>query len=131
MYCGMIETTENEEKTAETLVTQTIGDKTLNLDPSEYRLQFSAAGILEALGGAVKIREELARYDLPEVSRSVINMWRYRNSIPADWLATMIVVADRMGIDFDLKQHVIAVVRKPLRERLTERIATKSSPVFK
>ncbi len=122
---------ENKEKTAEVLVSHTIGDKTLNLDPSEYRLQFSAAGILEALGGAVKIREELARYDLPEVSRATINMWRYRNSIPPDWLATMLVVADRMGIDLDLKQHVIAVVRKPLRDRLAERIATNTPSVFK
>ncbi len=121
----------NQVKTAETLVSHTIDDKTLNLDPSEYKLQFSAAGILEALGGAPKIREELARYDLPEVTQFTINMWRYRNSIPSDWLATLLIVADRMGVDLDLKKHVIAVVRKPLGQRMKERMATSTPTIFK
>ncbi len=123
--------TENTEKTAETLVTQTIDDKTLNLDPSEYKLQFSAAGILDALGGAIRIREELARYDLPEVSRYTINMWRYRNSIPSNWLATLLIVADRMGIDLNLKNHIVAVVRRPPRDRLAHRTATNTPRMFK
>ena len=123
--------TKKEEKTAETLVSHTVDDKTLNLDPSEYTLQFSAAGILDVLGGAPRIREELARYDLPEVTQYTINMWRYRNSIPSNWLATLLIVADRMGIDLDLKQHIIAVVRRPLRDRLTSRIATNKPRIFK
>ena len=123
--------TKKEEKTAETLVSHTVDDKTLNLDPSEYTLQFSAAGILDVLGGAPRIREDLARYDLPEVTQYTINMWRYRNSIPSNWLATLLIVADRMGIDLDLKQHIIAVVRRPLRDRLTSRIATNKPRIFK
>lgn len=115
---------------ADSLITPTTGDAELNLDPSEYKLQFSAAGILAALGGANGIREELARYDLPMVTKYTVNMWRYRNSIPSEWLATLLVVADRMGVDLDLRKHIIAVVRRPLVTRMQDRIATNKPPMF-
>ncbi len=122
--------TEIQAKMAETQDVPPAEDQLLNLDPSEYTLQFSAAGILDALGGSVHIRGELARYNLPEVSQHTVNMWRYRNSIPSNWLATLLIVADRMGINLDLKHHIIAVVRRTLRDRLIQRIATNKPRIF-
>jgi len=126
----MNQVTEIQAKMAETPDIPPAEDKLLNLDPSEYTLQFSAAGILDTLGGCANIREGLARYDLPEVSPHTVNMWRYRNSIPSNWLATLLILADRMGINLDLKYHIIAVVRRTLRDRMIQRIATNKPRIF-
>lgn len=117
----MSETAETSEKSRENL----------NLDPGEYSLQFAAGPILDAIGGAPRIRDVCACYDLPVPSIYRVNMWRYRNSIPQNWLAVLLVAADRMGVDLDLRNYIIAVVHKPLYARLDDRMSTIEPRIFR
>ena len=53
--------------------------------------------LIKRAGGPIGIRRKAAEFGYKVPSQSQIYMWQNRDSIPADWVAVLLLIADARG----------------------------------
>ena len=62
--------------------------------------------LLKTFGSVSDLQLALEIHELPVPKAGTVRQWHSRKSLPIDWLATLLLLADRQGGRLDLYEYV-------------------------
>lgn len=73
---------------------------------NKYTVRFNSKSLIDMFGGPAAVYRIFAESG-SNITQRTVEQWRYRNNMPADAVATIILHAAYSGIDVELFEHLL------------------------